>query len=181
MWRHRCAGGLKKKLYLRSGSQRQIHFAGFFNVPVLHRHGTNFFKRRFRHTRPFSRLLRHAGDTEDVFSTYTPGVLTGALQNKSVMQLSITKKKSKCLLSCVNVLRVHRLILCLKYMIFPLVLSPSPLLRQRIAILRSPKGGCCSISDDSSCSHISVLMIYHRASEDSWSYAPPSSTERRLL
>ena len=29
-----------KKLYLRSGSQRHRHFAGFFNVPVLHRHGT---------------------------------------------------------------------------------------------------------------------------------------------
>ena len=36
MWRHRCAGGLKKKLYLRSGSQRHRHFVGFFNVPVLH-------------------------------------------------------------------------------------------------------------------------------------------------
>ena len=32
---HRCAGGLKKKLYLRSGSQRHRHFVGFFNVPVL--------------------------------------------------------------------------------------------------------------------------------------------------
>ena len=32
---HRCAGGLKKKLNLRSGSQRHRHFAGFFNVPVL--------------------------------------------------------------------------------------------------------------------------------------------------
>ena len=31
---HRCAGGLKKKLNLRSGSQRHRHFAGFFNVPV---------------------------------------------------------------------------------------------------------------------------------------------------
>ena len=31
---HRCAGGLKK-LELRSGSQRQRHFVGFFNVPVL--------------------------------------------------------------------------------------------------------------------------------------------------
>ena len=29
--------------------------------------------------------------------------------------------------------------------------SSSPLLRQCIAILRSPKGGCCSISDDLSC------------------------------
>ena len=31
---HRCAGGLKKKFDLRSGSQRHRHFAGFFNVPV---------------------------------------------------------------------------------------------------------------------------------------------------
>ena len=31
---HRCAGGLKKKLDLRSGSQRHRHFVGFFNVPV---------------------------------------------------------------------------------------------------------------------------------------------------
>ena len=69
MWRHRCAGGLKKKLYLRSGSQRHRHFAGFFNVPVLHWHGTTLFIQRFRHTTPFNRLLRHAGDTEDVFST----------------------------------------------------------------------------------------------------------------
>ena len=32
---HGCAGGLKKKLDLRSGSQRHRHFVGFFNVPVL--------------------------------------------------------------------------------------------------------------------------------------------------
>ena len=31
---HRCASGLKKKLNLRSGSQRHRHFVGFFNVPV---------------------------------------------------------------------------------------------------------------------------------------------------
>ena len=31
---HRCAGGLKEKLDLRSGSQRHRHFVGFFNVPV---------------------------------------------------------------------------------------------------------------------------------------------------
>ena len=30
---HRCEGGLKK-FDLRSGSQRHIHFVGFFNVPV---------------------------------------------------------------------------------------------------------------------------------------------------
>ena len=32
---HGGAGRLKKKLDLRSGSQRHRHFAGFFNVPVL--------------------------------------------------------------------------------------------------------------------------------------------------
>ena len=69
MWRHRCAGGLKKKLYLQLGSQRHRHFAGFFNMPVLHRHGTNLFIPWFRHIAPFSCLKRHAGDTEDVFST----------------------------------------------------------------------------------------------------------------
>ena len=31
---HRCAGGLKKKLNLRSGSQGHRDFVGFFNVPV---------------------------------------------------------------------------------------------------------------------------------------------------
>ena len=35
MWRHR-SGGLKKKLYLRSVSQRHRHFVGLFNVPVLY-------------------------------------------------------------------------------------------------------------------------------------------------
>ena len=34
--------------------------------------------------RPFSRLLRHAGETEDVFSTSTPGVLTGGSGNESL-------------------------------------------------------------------------------------------------
>ena len=32
---HRCAGGLKKKCDLRSGSIRHRHFVGFLNVPVL--------------------------------------------------------------------------------------------------------------------------------------------------
>ena len=31
---HRCAGGMKRKLGLRSRSQRHRHFVGFFNVPV---------------------------------------------------------------------------------------------------------------------------------------------------
>ena len=32
MWRHRCAGGLKK-MYPRSGSQRHTHFARFWTCP----------------------------------------------------------------------------------------------------------------------------------------------------
>ena len=63
MWRHICAGRLKK-LDLRSGSQRHRHFLGFFNVPVLHRHGTTLFIGWFRHTAPFSCLLWHTGDTQ---------------------------------------------------------------------------------------------------------------------
>ena len=31
---HRCTGGLKKKLNLRSGSQGHRHYVRFFNVPV---------------------------------------------------------------------------------------------------------------------------------------------------
>ena len=67
MWRHRWAGGLKKKLYLRSGSQRHGHFAGFFNVPVLHRHGTNLFIRWFRHTAPLVAFY----DTLGIRRTYS--------------------------------------------------------------------------------------------------------------
>ena len=37
---------------VRSGSKRHRHFAGFFNVPILHRHGTNLFIRWFRHNAP---------------------------------------------------------------------------------------------------------------------------------
>ena len=32
---------------------------------------------------PFRRLLRNAGDTEDVFSSLTPGVFTGALLSEA--------------------------------------------------------------------------------------------------
>ena len=57
---HRCAGGLKE-VDLRSGSQRHRYFVGFFNVPVLHRHGITLFIRWFRHIAPFSRLYDSLG------------------------------------------------------------------------------------------------------------------------
>ena len=49
---------IEEEVLLRSGSQRHWHFAGFFNVPVLHRHVTKLFIRWLRHTAPFSRLIR---------------------------------------------------------------------------------------------------------------------------
>ena len=67
---HRCAGGLKKKLDLRSGSQRHRHFVGIFNVPVQAPTRDHPFIRWFRHTAPISRLLRsrwgHGGDILDL-------------------------------------------------------------------------------------------------------------------
>ena len=61
---HRCAGGMKK-FDLRSGSQRHRQFVGFLNVSVQARIDTGPpFIRLFQETAPFSRLLRHAGDTE---------------------------------------------------------------------------------------------------------------------
>ena len=77
---HRCAGGFKKKLDLRSGSQRHRHFVGFLYVPVPALTQGHPFIRLFREYVPFSRLLRHTGDTEDTFSNNPPppgGVLTG--------------------------------------------------------------------------------------------------------
>ena len=38
---------------------------------------TPYQRLRLYNGAPFSRLLRHAGDTEDVFSAKTPGVATG--------------------------------------------------------------------------------------------------------
>ena len=78
MTAHRGTGGLKKKLNLRSGSQRHRHFVGFFNVPVQSLTRTILFIRLFREITPVSRLLRHVyGDTEDTFSTLPPGPLGG--------------------------------------------------------------------------------------------------------
>ena len=65
MWRYWCAGG-PKKLYLRSGSQRHRHFEWFFNKPRPSTETGPPFLRLFRETAPFSHLLRHAGDTEDL-------------------------------------------------------------------------------------------------------------------
>ena len=57
---HRCAGGLKKELDLRSGSQRHRHFVRFLNLPVQASTRGNPLYGDFGKTLHFSRLLRHA-------------------------------------------------------------------------------------------------------------------------
>ena len=58
MTAHRCAGGFKKKLDLRSGPQSHKHFVGFFNVPVLAPTRDQPLKRWFQGTAPLSRVLQ---------------------------------------------------------------------------------------------------------------------------
>ena len=59
-----------------------------------------------------------------------------------------------CIIIFQNDRRVHRYILYQNFRMFPLVLwTPPPLTGGRVLLyLQSPKGGCCSISDDLSCS-----------------------------
>ena len=51
-----------------------------------------------------------------------------------------------------NVRQVHRFILCLNYMMFPLVLYSHLFWGSTLLYLLSPKGGFCSIWDNLSCS-----------------------------
>ena len=85
--RHRCAGGPKKKLYQRLGSRFGVlsltvwltsHATAMSEVmemPLMFarvRLGcclTPYQRPTLHNGAPFSRLLRHAGDTEDVFLT----------------------------------------------------------------------------------------------------------------
>ena len=70
---HRRAGGLKKKLNLRSGSQRHRHFVGFFNVPVQAPTRDPPFYGYSEKPPHFSRLLRHAWGYGGHILDLTPG------------------------------------------------------------------------------------------------------------
>ena len=70
---HRCAGGLKKKLNLWSGSQRHRHFAGFFNVPVQEPTRDHPFYGYSEKPPHFSRLLWHAWWYGGYILNLTPG------------------------------------------------------------------------------------------------------------
>ena len=74
------------KFDLRSDSQRHKHFVGLFNVPgQTPTRGQHFYTINglFRETAPFSRLLRHARDTEDALYILdlTPGSPRGKTQS----------------------------------------------------------------------------------------------------
>ena len=75
---HRCAGGLKKKLDLRSGSQRHRHFVGFFNVSVLAPTRDHPFYTVIPTHRPFkSPFTITLGIRRCTFSTQPPGPSRG--------------------------------------------------------------------------------------------------------
>ena len=80
MWRHchRCVGGLNKKLYVRSGSQRHRHFVGFFNVPLQAPTRDNPFYGYYEKPPHFSRLLRCAWGYRGHVLISNSGVLTGS-------------------------------------------------------------------------------------------------------
>ena len=79
----------QEQLFLRSGSQRHRHFAGFFNVPVIHRHGTTLFIRWFRHTAPFSRLLRSRWGYGGHILDLTPGPSRGGGGHRVALLMNI--------------------------------------------------------------------------------------------
>ena len=92
---HMCRR-IEEEVVIRSGSQRHRHFAGFFKVPVLHRHGTTLFIRLFWHTAPISRLLRHAGDT-DVDQHYIGSVTGKTHQKKGIITLESNPSRGTAL------------------------------------------------------------------------------------
>ena len=94
MWRHRCAGRLKKKLDLRLGSHRHRHFAGFFSTCLSYTDMGPPFLRLFRETAPFSCHLRHAGNTEDVFSSKPPAS-SRTLNSRSILDCDVKHQRIK--------------------------------------------------------------------------------------
>ena len=75
---HRCAGGLKKKLDLRSGSQRHRHFVGFFKRARPRTDtGTPFLYGDSDTPPHLVAFYDHAGDTEVHILDITPGPSRG--------------------------------------------------------------------------------------------------------
>ena len=77
MWRHiDVQSDRRSSTYGRATNAIDIS-QGFYNVPVQAPTRGQPFLRLFRETVQFSRLLRHDGDTDDLFSSLTHGVPKG--------------------------------------------------------------------------------------------------------
>ena len=87
MTAHRCAGGLKKKYDLRSGSQRHRHFVGFFNVPVLAPTRDQPFYTVIDTPPHLVAFYDHAGDTEVHILDLTPGPSRGIRNSRPVVRI----------------------------------------------------------------------------------------------
>ena len=70
---HICAGRLKRRWDIRSGSNRQRHVVVFFNVSVHAPTRGQPFYGYSEKSAHLSRILRHAWDTEKLLSSYIPG------------------------------------------------------------------------------------------------------------
>ena len=107
MTAHRCAGGLKKKLDLRSSSLRHRHFVGFFNVPVLAPTWdqpfytvifNDFILEIHKHMRKRNRLaiLSKRVNTPDLWQRFTkPGVMYFGNLYCQGRNVYLSKKKRK--------------------------------------------------------------------------------------
>ena len=91
----------------RPGFQRHRHFARFSNVPVLHRHGTTLFIRRFRQKFWCSQTLGIERGPRDghVKEPYKMSMAIGARPNVKLLQ-------SACTTMCRHILLKYRWYLC---------------------------------------------------------------------
>ena len=69
MWRHIDVQAEWRRSWTYGRAPNAIDIVGFFNVPVQAPTRDQPFYTVIPTHRPFSRLLRHAGDTEDTFSS----------------------------------------------------------------------------------------------------------------
>ena len=136
MWRHIDvqADWRRSWTYGRAPNAIDISY-GSLTCSSKHRHGTTLFIRWFRHTAPFSRLLRSRWGYGGHILDLTPGPSRGNYFQKRPFGASL-----------------H--ILTKLYDVPVGFVTPySSFEAVYLLYLRSPKGGCCSISDDLSCSH----------------------------
>ena len=102
---HRCAGGLKKYLDLRSGSQRHRHFVGFFNVPIQAPTRDN----------PFHTVIPTHRPNKSPFTTrwgYGEHISTWALTGEEIGRVEVETIKERQLIELFQKRRISGTALC---------------------------------------------------------------------